>query len=280
MMKKLTVAVAAAALAVVPLTASADDATLQVLSTAVDVGEREDAQVTVVHGVPGADGVNILADDGVLLEDVDFTDIATTNVPAGTYAIAVSTSETEDDAVIGPIDLTFEAGGIYAVVAHLDEGGAPTASFFPVNNAEGVSAFHTAAFPPVAIVAGGEIAADDLANGEAAQIDAPAGTVLEGVGIAAAGSTDIALPVGDLTVPEGQRLLAFAVGAPADDAAEDDSDAGTDDDADDAEERPTAVHSGTGGLAADGMPLWVVGLMALGALGVTAPAIATARKRS
>jgi hypothetical protein len=281
MKKKLTVALAAAALAVVPMTAASADG--------------HTAQVTVVHGVPGADGVNILAGDGVLLEGVNFTDIATTDVEAGTYSIAVSTSDSPDDAVIGPVDLTFEAGGIYAVVAHLDEGGAPTASFFTVNDAEGVSAFHTAAFPPVAIVAGGEIAADNLANGEAAQIDAPAGTELPGVGIAAAGSTEIALPVGDLTIPEGQRLLAFAVGSPDDEslqvistavavtvAVDDDTDTdnGTDDDAEEVEPTaPTHVDSGSGGAATDSLPFAIVALMALGVLALTVPAVAAVRNR-
>jgi hypothetical protein len=275
-MKKLTVALAAAALAVVPATAFADG--------------HDTAQVTVVHGVPGADGVNILAGDDVLLEGVNFTDIATTDVPAGTYAIAVSTSDSADDAVIGPVDLTFDEGGLYAVVAHLDAEGAATASFFEVNDAEGVSAFHTAAFPPVAIVAGGEIAADDVANGDAAQLDLEAGTELPGVGIAAAGSTDIALPVGDLTIPEAQRILAFAVGTPDDEslqvistvvdvtAAEADDD-GAEDDGEEVEEAPSHVDSGTGGAASDSLPMMVVALMALGALALVVPAVATARKR-
>jgi hypothetical protein len=261
-MKKLTVALAAAALAVVPSAAFADDG-------------PNSAQVTIVHGVPGADGVNILLGDDVLLEGVNFTDIATTNLdPPGTYAIAVSTSDSVADAVIGPVDLTFERGGRYAVVAHLDADGELTASFFEVNDAEGVSAFHTAAFPPVAIVAGGEIVADDVANGDAAQLDLEAGTELSGVGIAAAGSTDIALEVGDLTIPEGQRILAFAVGTPDDESLQVISTVV------DVTAAPTAVPSGTGGAAADSLPLMVVALMALGVLALAAPVVANARKRS
>jgi hypothetical protein len=259
-MKKLTVALAAAALAVVPGAAFADG--------------HDTAQVTIVHGVPGADGVNILAGDDVLLEGVNFTDIATTDVPAGTYAIAVSSSDSVDDAVIGPVDLTFDEGGLYAVVAHLDADGELTASFFEVNDAEGVSAFHTAAFPPVAIVAGGEIAADDVANGDAAQLDLEAGTELPGVGVAAAGSTEIALEVGDLTIPEAQRILAFAVGTPDDESLQVISTVV------DVTAAPTAVPSGTGGAAADSLPMMIVALMALGVLALAAPVVATARKRS
>ena len=271
MKKKLYATLAAAALAVVPATAALADG-------------HESAQVTVVHGVPGADGVNILANDDVLLEGVDFTDIATTDVPAGTYSIAVSTSDSEDDAVIGPIDLTFDAGGLYAVVAHLTEGGDLTASLFEVNDAEGISAFHTADFPAVAIVAGGEIQADDVTNGDAAQLDLPAGTELPGVGVAAAGTTELALEAGDVTIPEGQRVLAFAVGSADDESiqlAVEIVDVSTDEAADDEEmEEPTAEHSpGEAGLAASGLPGFVLALMAAGALLLAVPTVAAARKR-
>lgn len=257
--KKLAVAFAAAAIAVVPATAAFADDT---------------AQVTIVHGVPGADGVSITADGGDLLTDVNFTDIVTTDVPAGTYAIAVNDGETD---VIGPVDLTFDEGGLYAVVAHLTEDGGLTASFFEVNDAEGISAFHTAAFPPVAIIAGGEAVADDVANGDDAQLDLEAGTELPGVGIAAAGTTDVALEVGDLTIPESQRILAFAVGSPDDESIQvlaEIVDVSADEDA------PTHVDSGTGGTATDTLPLAIVALMALGALALAAPVVATARKRS
>jgi hypothetical protein len=282
MKKKLSAALAAAALAVVPATAAmAQESTLQLVTEVVSATVEGNPQITVVHGVPGADGVNILADDAPLLEGVNFTDIVTTtDVAAGTYSIAVSTSDSEADAVIGPVDLTFEDGMSYAVVAHLTEAGDPTATLFEVNTAEGISAFHTAAFPAVAIVAGGEIQADDLTNGNAAQIDAPAGTELTGVGVAAAGSTELALEAGDVTIPEGERILAFAIGAPAEEAADED---GTDEDAAEDEEeveQPESVDSGTGGLLDAGLPMWVAALMVLGALGIAAPAVASARRRS
>lgn len=270
MKKKLYAAIAAAALAVIPATAALADG-------------HDTAQVTIVHGVPGADGVNILANGDVLLEGVDFTDIATTDVPGGTYSIAVSTSDSVDDAVIGPVDLTFAEGGLYAVVAHLTEDGDLTASVFDVNDAEGISAFHTAAFPAVAIVAGGEIAADDLTNGNAAQLDLAAGTELPGVGVAAAGSTELALEVGDLTIPEGQRILAFAVGTPDDDSLQVVPTI-VDVTAADAEvEQPSGddpVPGGTGGLLETGLPMWVAALMVIGALAIATPAVATARRRS
>ncbi len=270
MKKKLSLALAATMLAVLPASAALADA-------------HTTAQVTIVHGVPGVDGVDITADGDALLEGVNFTDVATTDVPAGTYSIAV---ELDGEAAIGPVDLTFDEGGLYAVVAHLDEGGDPTASLFDVNDAEGISAFHTAAFPAVAIVAGGEIQADDLTNGNAAQIDAPAGTELPGVGVAAAGDTELALEAGDVTIPEEQRILAFAVGSPDDESLQlvtEVVDITVEEDMTDGEEemeQPDSVDSGTGGLLDAGLPMWVAALMVLGALGVAAPAVASARRRS
>ncbi len=263
MKKKLYAAIAAAALAVIPATAALADG-------------HENAQVTVVHGVPGLDGVSILAGDDVLagLSGLDFLANATIEVPAGTYPIAVSASDSPDDIALGPLDLTFEAGMAYAVVAHLDADGAPTATQFTINNTEGVSAFHTAAFPAVAIVADGAIVQDDLTNGNAAQVDLAAGTELPGVGVAAAGSTELALEAGDLTIPEGQRILAFAVGSPDDESLQllpiviDLVDMVV----------PDEVDSGTGGLLDAGLPMWVAALMVLGALGIAAPAVAATRR--
>jgi hypothetical protein len=45
-------------------------------------------------------------------------------------------------------------------------------------------------------------------------------------------------------------------------------------------EQPTEVDSGTGGLLDAGLPMWVAALMVLGALGIAAPAVAAARRRS
>lgn len=275
MNRRTLVAAATAALMILPASAAFADG-------------HDTAQVTIVHGVPGADGVSILADDDALLEDVDFTDIVTTDVPAGTYSIAVSTSDSVDDAVIGPVDLSFEAGSHYAVVAHLDADGGPTASLFDVNDAEGISAFHTAAFPAVAIVAGGEIQADDLTNGNAAQLDLAAGTELADVGVAAAGDTALALEAGDVTIPEDQRILAFAIGTPEDDSLQlvttvvdvsAATDAGGDTTEDDEMERPTSVEAGSGGLLGGGPSPLILAALALGLLLVAAPVTVLARQR-
>jgi hypothetical protein len=287
MRRKLTVAIAAAALAAVPATAAMADS-------------HEDAEVVVVHGVPGLT-VDVLVDGEAAIEGFDFADDpVVTSLPAGDYTLGVAEAGSTD--AILSADVTLEAGASYSAVAYLDTAGEPTlGAFGNETDATGIQAFHTANFDPVSIIAGGEIALDDVANGDTARIDVPGGTDVEGVGIGVAGSADAAIDLGTVTVPENTLVLAYAIGpdegeelpavvtaavdvmtddAPEDDAAEDDTTDEADHD-DDAEEvaQPHSVDSGTGGLVANGMPLWVASLMALGVLALAVPVAATARRR-
>jgi hypothetical protein len=269
-MKKMMVAVAAAALAVVPATAALADG-------------HETAQVVVVHGVPGLE-VDILVNGDAAIEGFNFGDTVVTDLPAGDYTLGVAAAGTTD--AILSLDASLTAGSSVTVAAYLQEGGDPTlAAFGNENGATGIQPFHLANFGAVSIIAGGEIALDDVTNGVTARVDVPGGTTVPGVGIGVAGSADAAIDLGDVTVPEGQLVLAYAIGP--DEGEElpqvvveviDVASADAGDDA--AGETPTAVHSGTGGLAADaGLPIWVAGLMALGALSLIAPVAATARRR-
>jgi hypothetical protein len=275
MKRKLTVALAATALAVVPMSGAMADShlgTLQVVTEAIDVPAADDAaQVVIVHGVPDLE-VDILVNgepaDG--LTGVNFTDIAVVDLPADTYEIAVAPAGTTD-AAIGPVDVTVEDGVSYSIVAHLDEDGAPTATIEAnvTDEGAGIQVFHTAAFGPVDILPTEATGLEGVTNGQTAFVATGAGDV-EGVGVAAAGESEAALDLGTVTVPEDTSVLAYAIGALPDDA---------EDDADETE-APTHVDSGTGGLAASGLPVWAAGLMALGALGLAVPAVATARRRS
>jgi hypothetical protein len=265
-MKKLLVAAAAASLAVIPATVALADA-------------HGTAQVVVVHGVPGLE-VDVLVDGEAAIEGFNFGDTVVTELPAGDYTLGVAAAGTTE--AILTLDASLTAGTSVTVAAYLQEGGDPTlAAFGNENDATGIQPFHLANFPAVSIIAGGEIALDDVTNGVTARIDVPGGTAVPGVGIGVAGSADAAIDLGEVTVPEGKVVLAYAIGpdegeelpqvvvevidvaAAAEGAA------------------PTAVHSGSGGLAADaGLPLWVAGLMALGAISLFVPVAATARRRS
>jgi hypothetical protein len=74
-----------------------------------------DARVTVRH-TAAAPTVDILADGSPLIEGLSNPDEAGADVPAGTYSVAVAPEGTTD-AVLGPTDLTLDAGTAYFVYA-------------------------------------------------------------------------------------------------------------------------------------------------------------------
>lgn len=70
----------------------------------------------VVRHTAAAPAVDVLADGGALITDLANPDEAQADVPAGTYAVSVDAAGTTDP-VIGPVDLTLDAGTAYAVYA-------------------------------------------------------------------------------------------------------------------------------------------------------------------
>jgi hypothetical protein len=81
-----------------------------------------DARLTVRH-TAAAPAVDILADGSALVSGLANPDEATTEVPAGTYEVAVAPEGTTDP-VLGPTDLTLDEGTGYFVYAigSADEG--------------------------------------------------------------------------------------------------------------------------------------------------------------
>jgi hypothetical protein len=298
MKRTLTAAAVTAAVLLVPAGALAQDGlgSLQVVTEAVSV-PSEGAEVVAVHGVPdevfdalGADSTDV---DVIVNGDVAFTfaygdtQVVDSLEPGTEYTIEVAPAGS-DEAILelGPVSL--EDGTSTSVVAHLNGSGDPVLEAYGnETDATGIQVFHTANFGAVDIVAGGEPALEGVENGATARIDVDGGTTVEGVGVAPAGD-DVAIDLGAVEVPEDTLVLAYAVGQlPAGDGDTDDTTDTTDTDdasgdaASDAtgdEQRPTHVASGQAGLATDAMPVWVVGLMALGALGVAAPVVARSRR--
>jgi hypothetical protein len=285
MKKRLTVAIAAAAVAVLPATAALADSHLilpDIITEGVGVGydSEDSAQVTVVHGVPDLE-VDILIDGETSpITGFNYQDIVTTELPAGDYTLGVAAAGSTD--AILSADVTLEAGVAYVAAAHLTEAGEPTLSAFGVEDElAGVQIFHLAAFPAVSIIVDGDIALDDVANGDDAKVDLDGGGTLTAVGVGVAGSADAAIEVGDVTVGAEDVLLVFAVGGGEEEATDDDADDAGDDAGEEEEvEQPHSVDSGTGGLVQSGLPAWVAGLMVLGALALATPAVAAARRRS
>ena len=128
------------------------------------VAANNNASIYVIHGIPGAGGfpVDVSVDGACALPGFTFgTRAGPISLPAGTYTIAVhapSDGACGGPAAIGPVDLTFAGGDNKTIIAHLTDGGAPTASVFDNDfsrtgrgNAR-LIAHHTAAAPAVDVV--------------------------------------------------------------------------------------------------------------------------------
>jgi hypothetical protein len=180
------------------------------------------ALVDVVHGVPGLT-VDVWANGLPLITDFEPGDIASqVLLTAGTYDIAIypagSDPLTTAPAISAP-GVEVPAGANAAVVAHLDEMGAPTASVF-INDISSIAAGearvtvrHTAAAPAVDVLAGGSPLFEDVANGDEGVADVPTGTYA--VTLNAAGTDTQAFPATgavDLPLEEGANTIVYAIG--------------------------------------------------------------------
>ncbi|MEO1645586.1 MAG: DUF4397 domain-containing protein, partial [Chloroflexota bacterium] len=90
--------------------------------TLFSVSAQEDAgtaEIRVGHFSPDAPNVDVYIDGEVAIEDLAYTQVTPfIEVDAGTYEIAVAPTGTSlDDAVIGPVDLTFEPDSNTTVAA-------------------------------------------------------------------------------------------------------------------------------------------------------------------
>jgi len=177
------------------------------------------AELSVLHGVPDL-VVDVWVDDELTLDDFEPGTLAgPLELPAGTYSVAITASDAADasDPVLGPIDLELENGMSYTAVAHLDADGAPAAALFTndisaTEAGEGrLTVRHVAAAPAVDVLADGEAVVTELANGDEATLDLPAGTVPAAV--AAAGTTEPVLGPADVSVTDGQLTVVYAWGS-------------------------------------------------------------------
>jgi hypothetical protein len=116
-----------------------------VLGLAGFAAAQAPAKVYVVHGIPGIDlgqpnnalPVDVVINDAIAIPNFQFGTVAgPVELPPGTYTVAIQLYDPAGQIgtpVIGPVNLPFEAGKIYTVIAHLTNGGdetAPTASLF------------------------------------------------------------------------------------------------------------------------------------------------------
>ncbi len=253
--------------------------------TALPASAADTAQLSVFHAVPGVT-VDVYVNGKLTLDDFTPGSMAgPLDLPAGTYSIAVTASDAADASapIIGPANVTLDAGKNYTAVANLDASGNPALNAF-VNDTSKVAAGqgrltirHVAAAPAVDIVVGGAPVVSNLSNPNEQVLNLPAGTI--SASVTAAGTTTPALlGPADVVVKEGSNTIVYAWGSatatPATLALATqvvDGLGGT----------PSGVNAGELGLAADnGTPAWpfALGFLALlGAAGVVVTRIRAQR---
>jgi Domain of unknown function (DUF4397) len=224
-------------------------------------------KLSVLHGVPGLT-VDVYVNGERTLDDFKPGTLAgPLDLAAGSYEVAITAADAEDDSdpAIGPVDLDLEAGGNYTAVAHLNEGGDPTATLFRndisrTDAGQGrLTVRHTAAAPAVDILAGGDAVISDLSNPNEEVLNLDAGTIEASV--AAAGTTDPVIGPAEVTVAEGKNTIVYAWGSLEDDnlklAVQTISGLHS---------APNGVNAGEAGLAAEGSgtPYLLLTLLLLG----------------
>lgn len=178
-----------------------------------------DATLSVLHAVP-ATTVDVYLDGAKALDDfAPGTMAGPMSVPAGAHTLAITASDATDDSkpIIGPADVSFEAGGNYTAVAHLQADGSPTATVF-TNDTGAVPAGqgrlivrHVAAAPAVDVLAGGKAVVSNLSNPDEKALVLPAGTV--SASVAATGTTDPVIGPADVAVQAGADTIVYAWGS-------------------------------------------------------------------
>jgi hypothetical protein len=238
--------------------------------------------VTVVHGVPGLT-VDVYVNGDATLEGFEPGTVTDPlELPAGDYNIEIRPAgedPSSDPAVSG--SATVNSGANASLVAHLDADGQPTLSAFAndtgnVNAGEArLTVRHTAAAPAVDVLADGSALVSDLTNPNEAVAEVPASSYE--VAVAPAGTTDPVIGPTNLTLEEGANTIVYAIGS-LDDGNLDvlvQTISGL-------HSSPGGVPAGTGGLADDAMPNWLVVMTAAAALSALAAGgrLAYARVRS
>ncbi|ACL38371.1 lipoprotein [Pseudarthrobacter chlorophenolicus A6] len=181
-----------------------------------------DAQLSVLHGVPGLT-VDVWVNGDRTLDDFTPGSLAgPLALPAGAYQIAITAADAADAsaAVIGPVTVNLAANGNYTAVANLDAAGKPTANLF-TNDVSQIAAGkgkltvrHTAAAPAVDVLAGGSAVVTNLSNPNEQTLTLDPGTI--SASVAATGTTAPVIGPADVTVAEGTHTIVYAWGSLAD----------------------------------------------------------------
>ncbi|MFN3866667.1 MAG: DUF4397 domain-containing protein [Demequina sp.] len=210
------------------------------------------AELSVLHGIPDTP-VDVYVNGTNTIDDFQPGDLAgPLDLEPGTYTVALTATDAEDDSdpVLGPIDITLEAGMSYTAVAHLTAEGDPGVNLFTNDISETaagegrLTVRHTAAAPAVDVWADGAVLFENLSNPDEVMGDVPAATYEAAVSLT--GETDPVLGPTDVEIADGVNTIVYAWGS---------AEAGNLDLAvqtvDTHASSPSEVAAGTQGLAAD-----------------------------
>ncbi|MFL6071275.1 MAG: DUF4397 domain-containing protein [Actinomycetes bacterium] len=176
----------------------------------------DDAEVSVLHAIPDVT-VDVYVNGDLTLDDFKPGDLAgPLDLPADTYSVEITDSKDKKTVLLGPADVTVQAGGNYTIVAYLDAKGKPTVKPFE-NDISTVAAGqarvtvrHTAAAPAVDVNADGTALVTNLTNGEEAVADVPTGGYKVDIVPAAGGK---AVWSDNVELAEGVNTIAYAWGS-------------------------------------------------------------------
>ncbi len=185
-------------------------------------GAQDDARVHLIHGIPDTD-VDVAAGGEVVIPGFSFGDTQDLSGFAGQTleGLQVLVAGTDTVAIdIGDFDVP--ASGNFTAIAHLDAAGTPALAVFS-NDTSTIEAGngrivvrHAAAAPEVDILANGNVAFSNVANGAEGSADLPAGTITAEV-VPTGATEPVVIGPADLPIAEGSSLIVYAVGSLDDD---------------------------------------------------------------
>ena len=197
---------------------------LAALAIPMSASAATNAQLSVLHGVPGVT-VDVWVNGALTLNDFKPGTLAgPLSLPPATYSVAITASDATsatDKVVIGPVDLPLADGGNYTAVAHLDPAGKPTATLFTndiskTTPGQGrLTVRHVAAAPAVDVLAGTSPVIKGLTNPKEQILNLAPATISASV-VAAGTTTPALIGPADVPVVEGQNTIVYAYGSLAD----------------------------------------------------------------
>ena len=240
---------------------------LAVLGTGGVAGAAENAAVSVVHGIPDTP-VNVFVNGKLTLDNFKPGTVAgPLSLPAGTYEVKIFPAANKAGTGTPVIQASAQvpAGANVTLAAHLTAAGEPTLTPF-VNDVSKLSAGqarlivrHTAAAPAVDVRAGGTAVIEGLTNPKQQVLNLPAATVAADVVLA--GTDTVVIGPADVTLKEGTATIVYAIGS-----AEQETLGLVVQTISGLHSSPSGVPAGSGGLAGDGVPAWVLLTAGLGLL--------------